>query len=160
MATDTELLREFMDGLADDLRDRHAKLGQRASGETSDRIRSTARVSVGRLLGPAHLGALDDGRGPTRRGGGGGGRTLREQIFEWLKFKKYGITFASDEERESASWAIATVIHKEGNFLFRTNRKTRLLEDVLTRPRLDAFIGAFARNRATQVRSDLIKAYR
>lgn len=158
MATDREIAEQFLNGVRNEIITRHVRLGQKASGDTIDRLVVTTTAVGGVLTGPGHITALDTGRGPTRRGGGAGGQTLQERILDWLNFAKYGISFADNKEKVSISWAIATKIHKEGNEIFKQGG-SGLLTNLITAQRLDALTGAFAQNKAVQFRTEILKGF-
>lgn len=158
MATDQEIAEQFLNNIRADIITKHISLGQKASGETISRLRTVATSLGGILFGPQHIFALDRGRGPTRGGGGGGGQTLQQRIFDWLQFGKYGLTFSDTKERTSLSWAISKKIHKKGTQLFGTGG-SGLLADIVTSQRLDALTGAFADNKATQFKTEVLKNF-
>jgi len=160
MATDQEIAEQFLNSIRNEIIDRHIRLGQKASGSTIDRLAVRTTVLGGILVGPGHITALDQGRGPTTGGFGssGGGQSLRERIFDWLKFAKYGISFVDDKERTSISFAIATKIHKEGTELFQKGG-SGLLTNLVTAQRLDALTGAFARNKASEFRVKVLESF-
>ncbi len=158
--TDQELLLEFGLGIIEDMRARHRAAGQRASGATEESLRPEAKTTTLNIFGSAAWLALDKGRGKTTRGGGGGGRTVQQQIYEWLGFKKYGLTFANDKERVGLSYAIATNIHKLGNFAKRKNLQSGVVTNAVTPDRIRAFLGTFGRNSIARMGREIQKAHR
>ena len=158
MATDQEIAEQFLNNIRADIITRHISLGQKASGETISRLRTVPTSLGGILFGPEHIFALERGRGPTR--GGGSGKTLQQRIFDWLAFGKYGLTFGNTKERTSLSWAISKKIHKKGTDLFIRGGGSGLLTDIVTSQRLDALTGAFAENKATQFKSEILRNFK
>lgn len=157
--TDQELSEQFLTNIRADIISKSKSLGQEASGKTYTRIRSVSTSLGGILFGPQHIFALDRGRGPTRGGGGGTGKSLRQKIYEWLAFQKYGLTWKDNKEREGLSWGISKNIHKKGTSLFRRGG-SGLLSDIVTSQRLDALTGAFADNKSAQFKTEILKNFK
>jgi hypothetical protein len=111
-----------------------------ASGGTSSRIRYEIRedkpnVYTLEVLGDEYIFNLMFGRGKTKNNGKG---VLVERIKDWIINK--GLTV---DDLDSASWAIATSIHKKG-----TNRKywkPKLLVDSLKRFNSSRFLSNLAK---------------
>lgn len=103
----------------------------RASGKFERTIEKEYEVVTdasgltGRLVqyGPAYSPFIDAGRPP--------GKVLRQGIYEWLRYKKYGLKWATDKERISLSWAISKNIQRRGSWKFRTNSQTRIVPDAI-----------------------------
>jgi len=159
VATDQELAEQFLNNIRADIITRHVSLGQRASGETISKLRAVSTPLGGILFGPAHIFALDRGRGPTR-GGGGGGESLQKRIYDWLAFSKYGLSYSDNKQRTSLSWAIATKIHKKGTNLFQRGGGSGLLTNLVTSQRLDALTGAFLDNKSIEFRTAVLKNFK
>lgn len=158
--TDREIAVQFLNGIQAEIVNKHEALGQKASGETIQALRVEPTEKGGILFGPEHLFALETGRGPTKGGGAGGGQSLQSRIFDWLQFKKYGINYENTQERKSISFAIAKTIHEKGTKLFRDRANSGLLTDIITANRLAAMTGAFGRNKATGITSDILPAFK
>lgn len=157
--TDIEILLEFGAGLIEDIKTRHRAAGQRASGETEDSLRQEAKGTTVNIIGSSVFNVLDKNRGPTRAGGRSGGKSVRERIYDWLGFRKYGLTFQNDKERVSLSFAIATNIHKFGNFARVHNLESGVISNVATPDRIRAFVNTFGRNAGARLASEIRKAY-
>lgn len=153
IANQKEIFAQFGQRIIDEIIAASQAAGQQASGETYKRFRLEVRPNGFTIFGAGYLGALVEGRGPTKRRGGGGGESLVDRIMQWIQVK--GVR--ADIPPRSLAWAIATKIHKEGTLLFREGRNTRILEDVINKNRIAAFAGAFARDVAIDLSSDLIK---
>lgn len=161
METDQQIAETFLNSIKDDIIANHIRIGQKASGETISKLRVKTDIFGGQLFAPFYFGSLVTGRGATTGGGtGGGGKTLREKIYDWLAFAKYGLAVGDDKERTSLSWAIATIIHKRGTYLFRSGKNSGLLSDIITVQRLKSLSGKFATNKAIQFKSDIVKSFR
>jgi hypothetical protein len=93
---------------------------QRATGRTAAAIRDESGAEYARLLGPAHLRALRDGRRP-------GQRPPIQAIIEWLQAKRLQLN----------PYAVANNIAKRGTRLFRG-------EDPRFRKPTDTFSGPIA----------------
>ncbi len=148
-----EIFAQFGQTIIDEIIAASQAAGQEASGDTYKKFRLEVRPNGFTVFGAGYLGALIEGRGPTKGRGRPGGKSLVERIREWITAK--GIT--ADIPPERLQYAIATKIHKEGTLLFREGRNTRILEDVINPNRIAAFAGAFAREAAINLSSDLIK---
>ncbi len=148
-----QIFAQFGQTIIDEIIAASQAAGQEASGETYKKFRLEVRPNGFTIFGAGYLGALIEGRGPTKGGGTPGGQSLVDRIMAWIEVK--GVT--ADIPPKSLAWAIATKIHKEGTLLFREGRNTRILQDVINQNRINAFAGAFARDAAVQLSSDLIK---
>jgi hypothetical protein len=111
----SNLLDWIRKGLIADMNDKNMK----ASGRTEKSLRVVANNEDGELYGAKSIGALIDGRGPTKLGNSGG-PTLREAILQWIDDK--GIQ-PETGTREGLSWAISKSIHKKGTRALKDKSK-------------------------------------
>lgn len=91
----------------------------------------------------------------TGRKGGKGPKGFSNIIYEWLKYKKYGLNWKTDRERKTLSFLIARKIRLKGTFTHIDNRPTHVLGDILRSARIDSFAKLMADNVTTKVLSDL-----
>ena len=128
-------LHKEMEQLSEDLTKRYDELGMRASGnwakskEVKTEVKDLRIIST--LYGPQYTGALEFGRGPTKKSSSGGGKTLQERIEEWINVK--GIS--SDIPVRSLAFLIARRIHQEGTRYYRQGG-TDLISSVVTEDRI------------------------
>lgn len=147
----TEILKQFLDEIANDIRNNiPSKSGESAKSiETNVKENPNGSVS-GEITGSKYIWTLEDGRGPTKNGNSGG-KTLRESILDWIKQSNFQFPMPPKyswskpiKNAEQLSWAIAITIHREGNKLFRSGGKSGVITNALTEQRLDAFEKVFA----------------
>lgn len=107
-----------------------------ASGRARDSVLDENNVSIKESSGKtifqkkavSYLTATDTGRQANINNSGG----LYDGIFEWLKYKKYGIDYDSEEERKSIAYAITTKIAKEGSYKYRNiDKRTKVVLDAV-----------------------------
>ncbi|RFP65921.1 hypothetical protein D0N36_06875 [Hymenobacter lapidiphilus] len=134
---DTEILRTQQE-----LGENIVASGQRATGRTIAALRSESAPELGRLLGPAHIGVLEEGSAPARDPNAKPGRAMVDDIRLWLEARGLGLN----------PWAVATSILRKGTRLHRGQdprfgRPTGTLRDVLaaSRARLRQGIAAETR---------------
>ena len=113
--TNKQILTAFMDEMISGIRAELRKQGKNVTLETSNSLRHKTVDTISELFASVALPTLEFGRGPTKRSGGGSGRSLRDQIFDWIKNR--GIS-PSGITQESLAFLISRKIHKEGNQLF------------------------------------------
>lgn len=108
-------------------------IAQIASGATASFLESSESSSISKSqyikvgLRPFEK---DKGRGENKSNTGG----LVDAIYEWLKYKKYGISYKDDKERLSIAIAIARKIAKEGSYKFRNiAKRTSVYEDAFSK---------------------------
>jgi hypothetical protein len=136
--------------IVDEIRYNIDQRGVKASGRTQKALRyQVDETDSGFLLqvfGPKYVKALEDGRGPTKKGNDGG-KTLVEIIREWIDDKgivpesKNGISPTKD----TLARAIASSIHKRGTNLYRHGGHSGVLSDVINEEREDALKQAIAK---------------
>jgi hypothetical protein len=153
--TDKEIIYNFLQTIKKEIIDRHEAAGQRATGNTINSMEVEADDSKGILSGPAHIGVLEDGRGPTK-GGAGSGKKLSEVIREWIDAK--GIN-PNGVSKNSLAFLIARKIHNEGTLLFQHGGKSGVVSLSITEDRITAFLNAFAKKYTSQVKSEMLTEF-
>lgn len=55
-----------------------------------------------------------------------------QNLYDWLGYKKYGLTYETDAERWSLAWAIAKTMAKQGGYKFRNvDKRTEIIDKAL-----------------------------
>lgn len=155
----TEILEQYLKEKVDELKRNVPK----ASGKTSDAIRYEIKQIgdepfnriEGTIYAPKYIFALEHGRKPTSSGSNTTGKTLRESILDWIRYKGFTFPMISNtgntiKNDVQLSWAIAIKIHKEGTELYRRGGKSGVITNVFTNEDNRAFISAF-NQKATRI---------
>jgi hypothetical protein len=129
-----------------------------ASGKTARRIYSVVDQAGGILYGPDYIGALEDGRGPTKSGAGKGSPTLREAIEEWLQYA--GIPTPQGKTRRDLAYAIAASIHAKGTRLFRQGGKSGVLSETITERSFDQLINDLTDIHMVTVSTEVVNKFK
>ena len=99
-----------------------------ASGNASRSLRSEITKNTYKLFGASYIEPAEKGRGKNQSNTGG----LFAGIYNWLQYKKYGITYSDDKERRSIAFAIMKKTANEGSYKFRNPAKrTNVIETAL-----------------------------
>ena len=128
MATKTnkDIFIEFDKRLKAALTENYNNSGVRASGNAINSLAEEVNENTYILKGAGYWGAIDKGRGPNRTNTGG----LRQGIYEWLKYKKYGFNWSTEKQRKSMSFAISKSIAKKGSYKFKKpDKRTKIIID-------------------------------
>lgn len=131
MPTNKELIQQFFTELQQGVRNNIPSV----TGATRAAIRTNVGDSIGQLIGPAYIDALEIGRGPTRNSSPQT-PTLREKILQWIRAK--GIQ-RDDISDESLAFLISRSIHKKGTRLFQSGRNSGVISNVITQDAIDRF---------------------
>ena len=133
---------------------------QVATGETIRRLRTDIGESHFAIIGPAHFGALQYGRQPTRNAGN---NELYPKILQWVNAKGIvfndGIKNSKYTIQERTAKTITYFIHKRGTYLYQNNRTFNGKENPILRninPELIAnirseIVGDFSTNVRSEV---------
>lgn len=152
MIKDAEIIRQFGDALLIDMK----KAIPSATGKTAESMEIVYdKNGLGfKIIGGQQIGAIIDGRGPTKPGAKAGPVTVQEQILEWIKAKniqpKESIT-----SQLSLSWAISTAIHKNG-----TRGKGNIFDKVITDARINSVSKTLLDSKNTVTGSDVIQKFK
>ena len=140
-----QLIRSEMQSLIEDLRAKHIELGMKASTEWLQALEQTVTVSdvkaVSTILGAAYTEQLVQGRRPGRR-------PPVDPLKDWVRIK-FGLI--DDKEIDSAAFAIATKIGREGTSYFPQG--TDLIDGVITDERVRSItnrVGAFITRQSSE----------
>ena len=104
----------------------------------------------------AYYTPIDKGRGKTVSKTGG----LWQAIYDWLQYKKYGLTWTTDNERKSIAHAIVTNISKRGSYKFRNKSKQTDIFESAIQSTLPTLFKNIVTQKEISVRTQVIKAYK
>ena len=133
-----------------------ARINQ-ASGRTARRIHWNADQISGTLYGPAYIGALEDGRGPTKVHTPSN-PTLREAIEEWLQYA--AIRPRPGQTRRDLAYAIAASIHAKGTRLFQRGGKSGVLSETIAERSFDELLDQLADINSVTVSTEVVNKFK
>jgi hypothetical protein len=153
---DVELIRLFLEKAREDIVKLQASKGLKASGKSAEELRVETTATGGKLIdGAGYFEYQERGRGATS--GGKGTTPLSKLIYEWLKYRKYGLTYKNDKERQSLAYVIARKIHQKGTYTHIKGTVTGVLSEVILKEKVDGLKQALSRRYLTKVGTDLQK---
>ena len=132
MSEDDKIIKEEIDEILVDLKKAYEASGRKASGQFAEGLEAVYEPNKGTIRGYTYLA----GRGKTKKKGKAGEKTLREQIFAWIKTK--GIRPREKGMKlSSLAYLIARSIHQKG-----TDRTKwfKIYEEVITVERMNNII--------------------
>jgi hypothetical protein len=151
MAKDSkEIIKQFGNKLTEDIK----KAIPKGTGETQDSVNITFTKSGFVIRGGAQIGAIIDGRKPTRSGAKKGNPTLQESVLGWIEALRIKPR-ESSMSQVSLSWAIANSIHKNGY-----EGKGNIFKNVFTQSRINSLTETLISNEAISIQSNLIKQFK
>lgn len=134
-----DLFRTELEDFLEEFKDEQLEIFDRermnASGDTRRTFEVKMEQNRGLLLGPEHLDALEQGRGPSNKTGPG--RPLIERIKQWISDKSIVPT---DITIDSLAFLITRKIHREGTKRHRDNKRTGIRDKVLAPKRIELFL--------------------
>jgi len=107
-----------------------------------------------KILGNQSIGALINGRKPTRKGAKKGSPTLQQMILQWIEARSIQPREANMSQKE-LSYAISNHIHKNG-----FSGKPNLFDGVLTDTRFDSLSKTLLENQGTVISSSILKQFK
>lgn len=137
MSEDDKIIKEEIDEILVDLKKAYEASGRKASGQFAEGLEAVYEPNKGTIRGYTYLA----GRGKTKKKGKAGEKTLREQIFAWIKTK--GIRPREKGMKlSSLAYLIARSIHQKG-----TDRTKwfKIYEEVITVERINSIIDRISR---------------
>lgn len=151
------ILQDYLDQMKQDIIALQSSLGLKASGKSANSLEVNVSEKRGQLIDKSGSFEFQEyGRGLTKSTTSGT-PTLREEIYDWLQYKKYGISYANDEERVSLSYAISKSIHSKGTYTFRMNKQTGVLSKVITEQSINSLKQALGEQYKGLVGTDIIR---
>lgn len=133
-----------------------AQRGLRASGASADSLVIEQFGDSSRLVdGAGYFEYQERGRGP--------GRSplavpkfLREKIYQWLQWKKYGLDFNNESERRRLAYLIARKIQLKGTYTHIKGDPTGVISEPITTQRIDELLEQIGRGVQASVESDVV----
>lgn len=89
-----------------------------------------------------------------------GGYPPFKKIYEWLQYKKYGLSYTNDKQRRSLAWAISKKIQQRGTFTFRRGQNTGVISQPLAEPNLRGLIDDIAKGRTLEILTDIRRIFK
>lgn len=135
-----------------------AQRGLRASGLSASSLAIEQSGDASSLVdGAGYFEYQERGRGP--------GRSplvvpkvIREKIYQWLAFKKYGLDWSNESERKRLAYLIARKIQRRGTYTFIKGDPTGVLSEPITTQRIDELLEQIGRGVQANVESDVVKS--
>ena len=116
---------DFLENTRQRIIDNQVREGVRASGKSA---RSLRPIPVGQysaeLRGAAYFQQQEEGRAP-------GKFPPINEIYDWLAYRKYGITYDDDKQRRSIAYLIARKIAQEGTHTYRTRQNKNIIGEAI-----------------------------
>jgi hypothetical protein len=153
MDNSSEIIKEFGNSLTADIK----KAIPKGTGATADSVNieytkdKKGNITGFIIRGGAQIGAIIDGRKPTKAGAKKGNPTVQQSVLAWIKAKGIRPKEASMNE-VSLSWAISKSIHKKGY-----RGKGNIFADVITKSRIDSLTKTLIKSKTLAIQSDVIK---
>ena len=128
--------REYVKGIQDSM----TRMGKNVTGRTSRSIRHEVTDKTGegprlKVIAESQLVALEEGRGPTKKGQGG---VLQPVIEQWVRNR----SIASGPEVQGIAYVITNQIHEKGTLQYqitqRTGKGSGVITDTINDPEIDA----------------------
>lgn len=144
-----EIIKQFGDRLVDDVK----KALPKVSGKTAASVKIDYTDDGFSITGNASIGALVNGRKPTKSGAKKGSPTLQESILEWVQ----ALSIQPREESMTQlqlSWAISNSIHRKG-----TIGRPDMFDDVLNSNRFDSLAKTLLNEQSTVISSQILKQW-
>jgi len=116
----------------------------RVTGKTAESIEAVVTPNSLTILGGKQIGAIINGRGPTKPNAPKGNPTLQQSILSWLQAASITPREAGMSQ-ESLSWAISKSIHKNGY-----KGKGDIFKDVLTENKIADITGLVLNAKLTE----------
>lgn len=136
----------------------------KVTGETADSVEKIVTPTSLTIIADEHIGALVDGRAPTRSGASSSGKTLQQRILEWIEAKgitpKVNKSGSSSPTKEALSWAISKSIHTRGTLLYQRGGGNNIFATIITESRISALIKTITNDQTLAIESDLIKQFK
>ena len=129
--TDQEAITELLQAVKANIIRLQSEKGLKASGQSALSLRIQVSPEEGDLFGDSSFIAQQEGTKPGIMGNIKG-------LYDWLQYKKYGLSYASDKARWSIAWAIARKQEREGSYIHR-HGPTGVLSEALTEQMVEAF---------------------
>jgi hypothetical protein len=148
MATDQEILQQFVDKLVPEV--------QGVTKRFAPTISSEVTPTSATIYGSKYIQTLIDGRPPTSSNPVIGPKSLQEILLEWIGTK--GIQPNANASGviptvEQLSWAMASSMHKKGDRLYQQGGGNNIFENIFTTDRIQSLLSLFEKNYINDVES-------
>lgn len=128
-----------------------------ASGRTANRLYVVADSTGGSLIGPDYIGALEDGRGPTKTSTPSN-PTLAEAIEEWMAY--VGFNLKRGQNRRSVAKAIARSIHENGTKLYQRGGKSGVLSESINEKAFDSLLSELSEAQLISISTEVVNKFK
>ena len=145
-----DLIINFLNEVARDIKQNQSAQGRTASGRTANSLEAEADDNTGILYGSVSVNALETGRKSGRVPAG-----FKDVIKQWMSDK--GIFQAeSDSKKNSIAYLIARKIAREGTALYRSGGNSGVLSTVLTDDRISGFESQILKRYGREIQNEVI----
>lgn len=155
-AIDKEIIDQWFEETMKGVIESQTEKGLRASGESAKKLR-VGFEEVGEFIA---RGQLIDGSGSFGvqeygRKGGKVPKRFAHIIYDWLAYKKYGITYKNTRERRAIAYQIAKKIALKGTYTHINNQQTNVLYDNINQTRVNSISETFAKKYSSDLLTDI-----
>ena len=149
--TDTSIILQFAESLLFNMREAVPSV----TGKTAKSLElKVDKNGLGfQILGGQQIGAIINGRKPTKNGAKKGNPTLQEQILEWIEIRRIQPKEQTMSQLQ-LSWAISTSIHKNG-----TKGQGDIFRSVFNKKLVDSVVEDLASNQVAVIGSQVLKQF-
>ena len=144
--TDRDIIEDFLIKIKNKLLERIPTV----TGTTADSLEVKTNPQGGQLLGAAHIGAVEYGRGPRKSTASSG---MAEKIQVWLQAK------GMDSEWDNAV-GLTMHINKHGTALFREGAPSGVLSDVINNDAFNSLTKSLAQSNMLSLTSEVLKGFK
>jgi hypothetical protein len=149
--SDPEAITELLQEVKSNIVRLQSEKGLKASGQSALSLRIETRPEEGELYGDSYFIQQESGRRPGPLGNVQG-------LYDWLAYKKYGLSYASDKARWSIAWAIAKKQARQGSYTYR-HGPTGVLSEALTDAMVEKFTASVAISKIDGMLDEIKKAF-
>lgn len=145
--TDSEILKEFFEGLKEEIISNHIAAGQKATGKTIDSFQIEIEEASARLTARGNIDSLEKGTPK-------GVKVSRQSLVEWIEAK--GI---QTKNVNSLAFLIQRKIMREGSRLFRDGGRKDIITSAITDDRVGVVEQQFADKYLNLVKTEVKQAF-
>lgn len=121
---------EFLEKAKENIIRIQSAKGLKASGKSADSLQVDVSGQKGELSGDASFFAQESGTKP-------GIKPDVNDIYDWLQYKKYKLSYKTDKGRWSLARAIVKKQYEQGSYIFRKKLHTGVLSDAVAKEMLE-----------------------
>ena len=135
-----------------------AQRGLRASGQSAESLVIQQSGDTSQLVdGAGYFEYQERGRGPGKNPTVVP-KIIRDKIYRWLQWKKYGLNWKNDRERKRLAYLIARKIQLKGTYTHIKGDPTGVLSEPITTQRIDELLEAIGKGVQLNVESEVVKS--